>query len=372
MKPKVNEHERFMREALTEAARGQGATHPNPAVGAVIVKGGKIIARGWHRKAGTPHAEAVALKAAGAKAKGATLYSTLEPCDHHGRTPPCTQAILDAGIAQVVYASSDPNPLVDGKGVRRMRRAGVAVTGGVLAVEADELNRPFLKFMRQGLPWVTLKAGATLDGKLATSTGASKWITSGPSREQVHLLRSRVDAIVVGAGTVLADDPLLTARPARGAGRDPVRVIIDPLLRASPKAQVFTTAAQVRTIVACGERAPARKVAALDRLGVEVWRVAADAHGLSLRALLTALAGEGLLHVLVEGGADTHGRFLTAGLVDEVLLYLAPKLFGHGGLTWSGALDVRAPEEALRLDGVTVERVGDDLLVRGRPVLPTR
>ncbi len=347
--------------AIAEASKGLGRTHPNPAVGCVIVKRGKVIATGFHVRAGTPHAEAVALRVAGAKAKGATLYSTLEPCNHQGRTPPCTEAIIAAGITRVVYGSNDPNPLVNGKGRRRLLTAGLEVKGGVLQTETDELNRPFFKAITTGFPWVTLKAGITLDGKLATQTGRSKWITGEPARAAAHHLRDRADVIVVGAGTVAADDPRLTTRIPNG--RNAVRVVLDSHLRSSLKAAIFAPGLG-RVVVATLEPAGARRAKALTRQGVEVWTVAPKAGRVALTALLARLAKEGLYHVLVEGGATVHGAFLKAGLADEVALFLAPTLFGHEGQTWSGPLGVKTVEGAIRLGPVTVEQVGGDLLVR--------
>lgn len=352
----------FMALALAEAEKALGRTHPNPAVGAVLVKAGRVVGAGFHAKAGQPHAEIVALKAAGAKARGATLYSTLEPCNHHGRTPPCTEAIIAAGIRRVVYASSDPNPLVDGKGHRRLERAGVAVTPHVRQGEADALNRPFLKAMTTGRAWVTLKAGVTLDGKLATGTGRSKWITSDAAREEAHRLRNRCDAILVGSTTVRADDPSLTTRLP--GGRSPARVVLDPELVTKPSAKVYA-ADGVRRIVVTSQAA-ATRAARFRAKGVEVWALGSSRGSLRLGELVTRLAREGLLHLLVEGGARVHGSFLRAGLADEVVLFVAPKLFGDPGLTWTGALGVSSPERAVQLDGLAARPVGPDLLITAR------
>jgi diaminohydroxyphosphoribosylaminopyrimidine deaminase/5-amino-6-(5-phosphoribosylamino)uracil reductase len=318
-----------MAEAIAEAEKALGRTHPNPAVGAVIVKGGRVIARGHHARAGAPHAEVAALKQAKAAAKGATLYTTLEPCNHFGRTPPCSEAILSAGVKRVVFASSDPNPLVNGRGVKRLQKAGVDVVAHVLEQEADALNRPFFKAMRTGLPWVTLKVAVTLDGKLATKSGDSKWVTGPLAREKVHALRSQADAILVGAGTVRRDDPQLTARIA--GGRNPVRVVLG---RVPKGAQVLDK--QARTLV-------------FDRRT-------------KLKPVLEQLVREGLLHVLVEGGAEVHGQFLKEGLFDEVLVFMAPKLAGAEGLTWSGALGIKTMAQSLPLQLRNVWRVGDDVL----------
>lgn len=353
-----------MAQALVQARKGLGRTHPNPTVGAVIVKAGKIVGLGYHHQAGGPHAEIVALKAAGASAKGAELFTSLEPCDHFGRTPPCTVAILEAGIQRTVFASSDPNPLVNGKGVRRLRKAGVEVVAHVLRAEADALNAPFFKLIRTGLPWVTLKAAITLDGKLATRTGDSKWISGEASRARVHALRDQVDAVVVGAGTVEVDDPRLTTRGVKN-GRDPVRVVLDPTLRTS--GQIYTLSSKAKTIVATLEVPQYPRAEELLAKGVEVWKLPGSGDRIDLKALLRRMGKAGLLHVLVEGGATVHGSFLGAGLWDELWLFVAPKLFGHEGVTFSGALDVDDASAAKPVQIAAVERVGDDLLLRIRP-----
>ncbi|MBK7861478.1 MAG: bifunctional diaminohydroxyphosphoribosylaminopyrimidine deaminase/5-amino-6-(5-phosphoribosylamino)uracil reductase RibD [Archangiaceae bacterium] len=323
--------------ALDEAARAKGRTHPNPAVGAVIVKAGKVIAKGFHEKAGSPHAEVMALAKAKGRAKGATLYTTLEPCDHQGKTPPCCDAILKAGIKRVVFASSDPNPLVDGKGIARLERAKVKVTRHVLKERADELNRPFFKFMRTGLPYVTLKVAVTLDGKLATSTGDSEWVSGEQSRLRVHALRSEVDAVLVGAGTVIADDPQLTAR-IEGA-KNPVRVVLDGGRRVPVGARVLD--GQARTVVIDAPSAP--------------------------KAVLQRLAREGLLHVLIEGGANVLQQFLEARLFDELWVFVAPKMVGAEGITWSGSLKIEQMAEAVAVSLRDVERIGGDVLLRYSP-----
>ncbi|AKJ02524.1 bifunctional diaminohydroxyphosphoribosylaminopyrimidine deaminase/5-amino-6-(5-phosphoribosylamino)uracil reductase RibD [Archangium gephyra] len=356
----------FMRLALEEAAKGLGRTSPNPVVGAVLVKGGRIIARGYHRRAGTAHAEVVALEAAGAKARGADLYTTLEPCDHYGRTPPCSQAVLDAGVRRVFVGSSDPNPKVNGKGVARLRRAGVEVVTGVLKEEADKLNRPFFKSMSTGLPYVTLKAAVTLDGKLATATGDSRWVTGEQARAWVHRLRDQVDVILVGSTTVQRDNPQLTTRLAEGTGKDPVRVVVDSHLRLSPKLTVFTQRSPARTVVATLEDPASRKAKRFAAAGAEVWRMPAKQGRVDLEALLRRLAKEGLNHVLVEGGAEMYGSFLRESLADELLLFVAPKLIGGEGLSWSGSLGVKQMARALTVGKLSFEQVGEDLLLRAR------
>ncbi|MFO0597666.1 MAG: bifunctional diaminohydroxyphosphoribosylaminopyrimidine deaminase/5-amino-6-(5-phosphoribosylamino)uracil reductase RibD [Myxococcaceae bacterium] len=345
--------------ALAEATKGIGRTHPNPTVGAVLVKGGAVIGRGFTSPPGGPHAEINALREAGAKAKGATLYCTLEPCDHFGRTGPCSVAIIEAGVKRVVFAINDPNPAVNGKGERRLRKAGLAVTKGVLREGAEAMNRPFLNWVRTGLPWVTLKAGITLDGKLATATGRSKWITSEASRAMAHRLRNVVDAIVVGRGTVEADDPQLTTR-IRG-GRNALRVVIDPRLQSNPRRAIFDVR-EAPTLVLTEASPDSKGARALVKRGVEI----ASLEGLSrdLRPALKLLAARGAIHVLVEGGAETHRRFLSQDLADELVLFVAPKLFGHEGLTWSGVLGVKDPGAALQFGPLEATALGGDVMLR--------
>ena len=354
----------FMNIALEEAARGLGRTHPNPAVGAILVKNGRVIARGYHPHAGAAHAEVAAIEAAGSRARGADLYTTLEPCDHWGRTGPCSVAIIEAGIRRVVCASFDPNPLVNGKGLARLRRHGVEVMTGVLREKADALNRPFFKFIRTGMPWVTLKAAVTLDGKLATGAGDSRWVTGEEARATVHRWRDRVDVVLVGANTVIADDPRLTTRLPGGRGRDPIRVVVDSHLRVPPTKKIFHLRSGAPTIVAGVEKASSPRARRLLATGAEVWTVRARADRVDLKALLRLLAKRGHLHVLVEGGAEIFATLLRERLADELILFMAPKLVGASGLSWVGDLGVKEMARALEVGEVQVERVGPDVMMR--------
>lgn len=347
--------------ALAEAARAVGRTHPNPAVGAVIVSGERVVGRGFTSPPGGPHAEINALVDAGKRAKGATLYCTLEPCDHHGRTGPCSQAIIDAGIKRVVFALNDPNPLVNGKGERRLKRAGVSVTKGVLSEAAQSLNQPFFKFMRTGLPWVTLKAGITLDGKLATSTGKSKWITNETSRAVVHQLRNVVDAIIIGQGTARADDPQLTTRLPEGVeGRNALRVVLDPELSCSPKLQIFDTT-EAPTLIVTRKSVDSAQAKTFLSQGVEV--LSLPGKKFSLRTVLRELAEGGAIHVLVEGGSWTHGSFLTEELVDELVLFVAPTIFGADGVSWAGLVGLTDPRRAKRFGPLHAESLDGDVML---------
>jgi diaminohydroxyphosphoribosylaminopyrimidine deaminase / 5-amino-6-(5-phosphoribosylamino)uracil reductase len=320
--------EDFMRLALAEAEKGRGRTHPNPAVGAVVVRGGRVISRGHHERAGLPHAEVNALRAAGRSARGADVYVTLEPCNHQGRTPPCTEALIAAGVRRVFFGSADPNPFVDGHGARRLRSAGVEVHAGILSAQCDASNEPWFKFITTGLPWVVLKAAVTLDGKLATRTGSSKWISSEPSRRLVHRWRNELDAVLVGAGTVRADDPRLTVRGIRG-GRNPVRVVLGTI----PPGALLT-------------RQPGETVA----------------EGGPLRQVLRRLARRGITSVLVEGGSTVHGAFLREKLWDELRLFVAPRIFGADAMSWAGFIG-----KPLDLRLQAIDRVGTDALLWIRP-----
>jgi diaminohydroxyphosphoribosylaminopyrimidine deaminase/5-amino-6-(5-phosphoribosylamino)uracil reductase len=358
--------ERFMRLALREAARAAGRTSPNPAVGAVLVRGGRVIARGHHARAGAPHAEVMALRAAGARARGADLYTTLEPCDHQGRTPPCSQAILAAGVRRVFVGSRDPNPLVLGRGVARLRRAGVEVVRDVLRAECDVLNAAWFTFITAGRPFVTLKAAVTLDGRLATRTGDARWVSGPEARAWVHRLRDRVDGVLVGAGTARADDPALTARLPGGRGRDPVRVVLDTRLALPPRLRLFGERSAAPTLVAHTVASPPPRWRRLSPR-VELLRCRPGPGGVSLPDLLRRLAARGITHLLVEGGAQVHGRFLAAGLVDEVAVVVAPKLAGADGVPLAALPGPARMADALPLTGVRVRRLGEDVLVRGAP-----
>ena len=348
--------------AVREARRGLGRTSPNPAVGAVIVRDGRVVARGHHARAGSSHAEVVAIGRAGARARGADLYTTLEPCDHWGRTPPCSVAIVEAGVRRVFVGSRDPNPLVNGRGIRRLRRAGVQVETGVLREECDRLNEAWFRFIVSGRPHVTLKAAVTLDGKIATRTGDSRWVTGPEARALVHRLRDRCDAVLVGAGTARADDPRLTTRLRRGRGRNPLRVVLDSRLALPRGLRLFRPGSGGDTLVAHVAGRPPRAIP-----GVEFVRCRGRRGRVDLGDLLRRLARRNVTSLLVEGGAEVHRAFLEAGLVDRVMLLLAPKIVGGDGISWVGAPGVRRMADALALEDVEVRRVGGDILVSGRP-----
>lgn len=350
----------FMREAVRLGRKGLGRTGPNPPVGAVVVSKGRVVGRGYHRGAGLPHGEIEALRRAGTRSRGATLYVTLEPCNHHGRTPPCSEAILAAGIRHVVFGVRDPNPHVRGGGAARLRRQGIAVESGVEATACAELIAGFSHVVTRGRPLVTLKLAASLDGRIATRTGASRWITAPPARELVHRLRNEHDAVMVGAGTVRADDPSLTCR-IRG-GRDPLRVIVDGRLRTPLTARVVSPPFAAGTIIATTTRS-GRGLAELRRRGVRILTMPGRGK-LSLPVLLRRLAAQGVSTVLLEGGAELAAAALRAGVVDRLLLFFAPVLIGGDGVPMIGSLGVKHMTRAPGLRILEVSHVGVDVLVQ--------
>jgi diaminohydroxyphosphoribosylaminopyrimidine deaminase/5-amino-6-(5-phosphoribosylamino)uracil reductase len=352
-----------MDRALELAARGVGLTSPNPAVGCVLVRDEQVVGEGAHLRAGAPHAEAVALAEAGARARGATCYVTLEPCAHHGRTPPCADALVAAGVSRVVAACGDPHPLVAGRGFARLTVAGVEVAVGLREAAARALNRAFLHAVTRGRPHVTLKAAMTLDGKIAATDGSSQWITGEPARLEAHRLRFVADAVLVGIGTVLADDPRLTVRHPALPAKEPLRVVADSRLRIPADARVLAAGEPGRTVIACVAPAPGGRAAALRAAGTRVLELPGSDGRVDLVALLAALGALGVLAVLAEGGGELGAGLVAAGLVDRVAFFIAPRLLGGrmapGPVGGAG----RALKEALSLVDVSTRRVGEDLLV---------
>jgi diaminohydroxyphosphoribosylaminopyrimidine deaminase/5-amino-6-(5-phosphoribosylamino)uracil reductase len=332
-------------------------------VGAVLVRGGKIIATGFHRIAGEDHAEIVALKRVGSKAKGATLYINLEPCSHYGRTPPCSRALIRAGIKEVVAGMMDPNPLVGGRGFRELKRAGIKVRVGLLEEECRTLNEAFIKYVTRRLPFVTLKLAASLDGKIAAVTGDARWISSETSRRMVHELRNQVDAIVAGVGTVLADDPRLTCRIPNG--RNPWRVILDSRLRIPLTASLLRQTDPERSIIVTSDRSSRQRVRAIESLGAQVWRLGLRRRRIPWTAILRKLAAKGVLSVMIEGGATTAAWALREKAVDKILFFYAPMILGGDGRVMIDALGVKRVGHALRVQRTRVRKSGTDTLVSG-------
>jgi len=361
-----NEHVFYMELALAEARKGLGRTSPNPAVGAVIVNNGTVVGRGYHKKAGTPHAEVNAIADADGRTTGATLYVTLEPCNHTGRTPPCTEAILRCGITRVVIGMADPNPRVTGGGADYLRARGIEVCSGVLEPQCRALNYPFIKHSTTGLPWVIMKAGLSLDGKITFRPRQGEAITGPEAGQYVHQLRNQTDAILIGVETAIIDDPSLTTRLAEGGEtRDPLRLVLDSSLRLPANAHMLTQDSGAGTWVVCREDASRKKEAELVAQGAKVCRLSANAEGrVELSALLSWLGAKHVTSVLVEGGARVHGAFYRQYLVDEMVLLYAPFIVGDNGtpLVRGYSLDSRAKAPLLRQ--VALQSLGNDVLLR--------
>ena len=350
----------YMAAALALAERGKGFTSPNPVVGAVVVQGGTVIGSGYHERYGGPHAEVFALAEAGERAQGATLYVTLEPCCVWGKTPPCTDAIVRAGVKAVVVPMEDPNPDISGRGLADLKAHGIEVRTGVLRDEAMRLNAGYVKFRRAGLPHVLLKLAMSLDGRVSAPPGGDRWVSSSESRERVHEMRGEADCVMVGVGTALADDPLLTDRRAGRPTRQPARLILDSSLRLPATSKLARTCGDARTIVACAATADGAAETRLSDLGVSVWRFG-DGAGVDLEAVLRRAAQEGHLNILSEGGPRVASSLLGAGLVDRVAFFMAPVLYGAGGADAFGSLERPLREREVFVDAEWTE-VGGDML----------
>ncbi|MER3490631.1 MAG: bifunctional diaminohydroxyphosphoribosylaminopyrimidine deaminase/5-amino-6-(5-phosphoribosylamino)uracil reductase RibD [Meiothermus sp.] len=366
--------ETYMQQALELAARAIGRTSPNPPVGCVLVREGEVVGWGFHPRAGEPHAEVLALRQAGERARGATAYVTLEPCAHDGRTPPCAQALIEAGVSRVVVATIDPNPQVRGRGLEQLARAGVEVATGVLKDPAERQQEAFRHWITHGEPFVVFKTALSLDGKTATAAGDARWVSGEAARERVQLLRDELDAVVVGVGTVLADDPWLTCRLSTDAvpgriPRDPVKVVFDTQAKTPPQARLFAPGPRgeaARVLILCAEGADPARVEGLRRVGAEVVPLECGPDGrLGLDGALQALGARGLTGLLLEGGSQLAGSFLDAGKVHKVVAFIAPKLVGGRGPTPVAGKGVLQMSQARPLERVRVELLGSDVLVEG-------
>jgi diaminohydroxyphosphoribosylaminopyrimidine deaminase/5-amino-6-(5-phosphoribosylamino)uracil reductase len=362
------QHEHYMRLALELAARARGRTTPNPLVGAVIVRDGKIIGQGYHQKAGTPHAEVHALREAGDMARGSTMYVTLEPCSHYGRTPPCSKAVIESGVAGVYVAMQDPNPKVAGRGIQQLKDAGIKVEVGILEEEARRLNEIFIKYITTKRPFVLLKTAMTLDGKIAARTGHARWVTGPEARDKVHRIRDEYDAILVGVNTVIADDPELTCRLPGGGGHDPVRVILDSRARTPLTARVLQPESPAATVIVTTDAAPPENAAALKAAGAEIITVSNRDGRVDLPELLAELGRREITSLLVEGGAEVSAAFLDGALVDKVLWFVAPKIVGGRDAPGPvGGTGRERMDEALVLRDISWEQNGSDIYVEGYP-----
>jgi diaminohydroxyphosphoribosylaminopyrimidine deaminase/5-amino-6-(5-phosphoribosylamino)uracil reductase len=356
----------YMRMALDLAAKGAGYVSPNPMVGAVVVKDGRVVGRGYHQAVGGPHAEVNAINAAGARARGATIYVTMEPCNHYGRTPPCARKILEAGIQRVVVAMADPNPDVTGGGNSFLKSQGIEVTCGLCEIEAGRLNECFTKYVRTKLPFVVLKMASTLDGRIATRTGDARWVTGPAARARVHALRHAMDAILVGVGTVKADDPELTTRLETGRGVDPIRIILDTHLGMPETARMLQQVSAAETWVVGGPGAAESNKKRLKDQGALVLEATLDKGRIDLKALMRFLGARGITSLLIEGGAQVAASALKAGIVDKVLFFYAPKILGgDDGIPMCSGPGPDRMRDSFTLNDMQVSRVGDDILVSG-------
>lgn len=355
----------WMKKVLHLAERGRGRTSPNPMVGAVLIRDNLIVGEGYHPKAGEPHAEILAIQKAGERAKGSTLYINLEPCIHYGRTPPCVPVIIEAGIERVVIGMKDPNPLVQGEGIKALKEAGLQVEVGILEEECLRLNESFSKYILKREPFVILKIASTLDGRIATRSGESQWITGEESRRFVHRLRDQVDGVAVGIGTILRDDPFLTTRLP--GGRDPFRIILDSELRIPENARVFESNPE-RVVLATTQRAPKEKLERLEQKGGRILICPSRKGKVDLKALLSRLGEMEITSLLVEGGSKLNGAFFDERLVDKVFLFISPKCLGDPqALGIFGGRGIEELQKALPLKEITFRRMGEDLLVEGYP-----
>ena len=355
-----------MEMALSLAEKGRGWTSPNPMVGAVVVKDGKVVGQGFHRKAGGPHAEIFALEEAGDDAKGATLYVTLEPCNHEGRTPPCTEAILKSGVKTVIAGMRDPNPSVSGGGMDYLASRGIATTVGVCEDACRRLNESFIKYITTGNPFVILKCATTLDGRIATRTGDSKWITNKRSRQFVHGLRHAADAIMVGIGTVTKDNPSLTTRLEKTKGSDPMRIILDTHLTISPEARLLHLSSSSDTVIISDRSVALDKRKAIEKTGAQVWAVDCLQGQIDIKALLKQLGKTGITSLLIEGGSRVNGSALRAGIVDKIYMFYAPKLCaGDDGVPICSGPGVHFMKDCMEVSHVSVHRFEDDIMIEG-------
>lgn len=355
---------KYMKRALTLARKGIGRTTPNPAVGCIIVKDGIVIGEGWHKKAGEAHAEIHALEMAGDAARGADVYVTLEPCCHTGKTPPCSEALIKAGVKRVIAGMADPNPQVSGGGLAALDRAGIKTTCGVLENDCRAVNLPFIKHITTGMPYVTYKCAMTLDGNIATMTGESRWISCEESRKYVHRMRARMDAIMVGVDTVIADNPQLTVRHVRG--KNPLRVIVDTRLRTPESVIVLSDKYSSRTIIATTETNP-RVHARYIKQGATIV-VCEELEGrVSMKNLLQKLGTMGVQSILLEGGSRLAGDLLQHGLIDDLVFFVAPKIIGNNGFAPFAMQDITSMEQSIKLVFTDVSRSGVDLIIHARP-----
>ena len=356
--------DKYMKRALSLARKGIGKTSPNPSVGCVIVKDGIIVGEGWHKKAGTAHAEIHAQNMAGEKAKGADVYVTLEPCCHTGKTPPCSKALINAGVKRVIAGISDPNPKVRGGGLAALTAAGIEVVCGVQEDNCRELIRAYIKHIKTGIPYVTYKCAMTLDGNIATVTGESRWISGIESRKFVHRMRSQMDAVMVGVDTIIADNPELTVRHVKG--KNPFRIVVDTMLRTPESVNVLSDKYASKTIIATTESNP-RVHMRYQQQGANVLVCNSEEKRVSMSDMLSKLGKSGIQSILLEGGSRLAGDLLQRGLIDEIIIFIAPKIIGSNGFAPFTLMDITTMDQAIKLNFTKIEHSGKDLVVHARP-----
>ncbi len=357
----------YMQRAFELAKKGIGRVNPNPLVGAVIVRDNKIIGEGYHEFFGGPHAEVNAFRSATESVEGATMYVTLEPCSHYGKTPPCAEAIVKNRIGKVVIGMLDPNPLVAGKGVKLLEDNGIEVEYGYLCEELSQMNRVFLKFIQNKIPYVVMKTAMTLDGKIASETGDSRWVSNEKSRARVHHLRNELAGIMIGVDTVIADDPMLTTRLGKGEGRNPVRIVVDSSARIPLESKILNTGVQAKTIVAVTDKADSVKIAQIEDLGNSVIIAKSRNGRVDLADLMVKLGSEGIDGILLEGGATLNFSALEAGIVDEVMSFIAPKIIGGANSKSPvGGEGIKFMKDAIELENIIIGQLGNDLMLTGK------
>jgi diaminohydroxyphosphoribosylaminopyrimidine deaminase/5-amino-6-(5-phosphoribosylamino)uracil reductase len=359
-------NERYMKRAIDLALMARGRTSPNPMVGAVIIKGGRIIGEGYHKKAGTPHAEVNAINAAGRNAKDGIMYVTLEPCCHQGRTPPCTKTIIKSGIKKVVIGMVDPNPVVAGKGIKELKDAEIQVSTGLLEKECKSLNEAYIKYITTKKPFVLLKVAMSLDGKIATSKRESKWITSEKSRERVHHLRDEVDAVMVGIGTVLQDNPNLTVALKKGKVNNPYRIIVDSELKIPLDANILKSNLKSKVIIATTTKSNTKKVNILREKGAEVILVEDNKQRVNLLKLMNELGKMEITSIMIEGGSELNSSALESGIVDKVIFFIAPRIIGgKDSVPAVGGRGFERLSDSLNIHDINVDRCGNDIVIEG-------
>ncbi len=361
------DHNHYMKMSLRLALKGKGRTSPNPVVGAILVADNKIVGKGFHKKIGLPHAEIEAIRSAGKKASGSSLYVNLEPCMHFGRTPPCSEAIVKSGIKEVIIGMKDPNPLVSGKGIKKLKRAGIRVTTSIMEKECRKINEPFVKYITTKLPYVTLKVASSLDGKISTITGESRWITGDQARQYVHKIRNEVDAVLVGINTVLKDNPMLTTRLKKKKNlKQPLRIILDSNLRIPLSAKLIQNTDDQKTVVATTSMASHKKIKVLEDMGVGVLKIKRKQTRVDMKDLMQKLGKREISSVMIEGGAEVNASALQSGIVDKVIFFIAPLIIGGAEATSSVmGSGIKFLKDAIPIKETRVVKLGKDFMVEG-------